>query len=129
MNSWIEEPRVIDQQWTPVSIQQCTGGNWRQHDTDNPGFLLKLPTRLQRSHGLVVSGDPSAQVATGGSRKRQRPEAESCEASAGNGGVAALETAAPASQLLLMLPQPPQPLPAAAGGPQPRQSRQPPSTQ
>ena len=32
MLSWIQDPRVIDQQWTPVSIvesiQQGTGGNW-----------------------------------------------------------------------------------------------------
>ena len=39
MRSWIQDPCVIDQQWTPVSIQQGTGGNWRslaalprQHD-------------------------------------------------------------------------------------------------
>ena len=32
MRSWIEDQRVIDQQWTPVSIQQGTSGNWRQHD-------------------------------------------------------------------------------------------------
>ena len=31
MYSWIPNPRVIDQQWTPVHIQQGTGGNWWQH--------------------------------------------------------------------------------------------------
>ena len=32
MRSWIEDPCVIDQQRTPVSILQGSGGNWRQHD-------------------------------------------------------------------------------------------------
>ena len=30
MHSWIQDPRVIDQQWTPVSVKQGTGGNWWQ---------------------------------------------------------------------------------------------------
>ena len=32
MRLWIEDPRVTDLPRTPVSIQQGTGGNWRQHD-------------------------------------------------------------------------------------------------
>ena len=76
MRSWIQDPLVIDQQWTPVSIQQGTGGKWRQHD-----IILAFFSNCERGCRVRVdwlcSGDPSAPVAMGGRKKRRRPEAES----------------------------------------------------
>ena len=74
IRSWIEDPRVMDQQWTPVSIQRGTSGNWRQHDT-----ILAFFSDCERGSRARVdwlrSGDPPAPVVKGGRKNRQRPEA------------------------------------------------------
>ena len=86
MRLWIQDPRIIYQQWTPVSIQQGSGGNWWQHDVIQAVFSDCEHGRCVRVDWLC-SGDPSAQVQRG-SQKRQRPEAESSETSAIYGGAA-----------------------------------------
>ena len=74
MRSWIEDPRVIDQQWTPASIQQGTCGNWRQHDIILAFFSnYECGCRVRvdwSARGCRVRVDPSAPVAMGGSKKR-----------------------------------------------------------
>ena len=72
IRSWIEDPRVMDQQWTPVSIQRGTSGNWRQHDT-----ILAFFSDCERGSRARVdwlcSGDPSAPVVKGGCKKTVAP--------------------------------------------------------
>ena len=64
MRSWIEDPRVIDQQWTPVSILQGTGGNWRQL-----AFFSDCERGRRARLDWLCSGDPSAPVAKGAEKK------------------------------------------------------------
>lgn len=80
MLSWIQDPRVIDQQWTPVCVKQGSGGNWRQQDIIRDFYSDCEGGRRVRVDCLW-SGDPSAPVAAGGRKKRLA--ADPAEASAG----------------------------------------------
>jgi len=80
MHSWIQDPRVIAQTWTPVCVKQGTGGNWRQQDIIR-NFYSDCEHGRRVRVDCLWSGDPSAPVATGGRKKRLA--ADPAEASAG----------------------------------------------
>ena len=73
MRSWIEDLRVIDQQWTPVSILHTRHLRQLEAAGYTPGFLFGLQTRLPRQHRLVVQWQPVSIGCNGGPQKKAVP--------------------------------------------------------
>ena len=82
MYSWIQDPRVIDQQWTPIHIKQGAGGNWWQQEIIR-GFFSDCECGRRVRVDYLWTGDLIAPVAKGGRKKRQRQAPDLGEASIG----------------------------------------------
>ena len=75
MHSWIQDPRVSRQHWTPVSIKPGTGGNWMQQDLIKNFFDDCKNARRVRVDWLWI-GDVSGSIKKGGRPKGQHPRTD-----------------------------------------------------
>ena len=76
MRLWIQDSRVIEQRWTPVSIKQ--GGNWMQQEIIKKFFDDCKCGRRVRVDWLWT-GDVFGSIKKGGRPKRLHPGADTSE--------------------------------------------------
>lgn len=80
VHSWIQDPRVLHQPWTPVSVTPGAGSNWMQQDIIKSFFADCECGRRVRVDWLWT-GDLSVPINKGGRPNRRHPGANRSEMS------------------------------------------------
>jgi hypothetical protein len=73
IQSWIQDPRVMDQCWTPVSV--TPGSNWMQKDIKK-NFSAECESDCRVRVNWLWTGDVSGAICTGGRRRHPGPDTD-----------------------------------------------------